>query len=573
MFLDYQDALQSHDIVRLTIDLFGSLIRQWSAVLLAELRSEPAASRPTFLTGQDALEFQTPLNPYELARGFALSVLLLSTFCCMEYPRDFLRLLSSAAAARRVLASATPEPDHKDLEIRDVTIVDVEHGTLLSHRTVFIEDGAVTSVIGSKGAQAKLGADVLDGRGKFLIPGLWDMHTHISHTDVDFPLYIANGVLGIRNMGGVQDEVFAWQKKLKDGTLLGPLAFVSGPILDGPNGPVQPASYGVRIGNAEEGRVEVDTLKSRGADFVKVYDGLSREAYFSIAAEANKVGLPFAGHVPSEVTILEAVQAGQRSIEHGIEQRGDSTAEQELIDRRRTQDFMAEAMKTGNYTLIPEGIARDGNIWLKNFSQKRADALYRTLARRGTYLCPTLVTERWVAYGDELASKPDSRQRFIDPKVLVYWQPSMNMLTKYRTPAYIVWTKVRYAKALQQIPKQQALGVQLLAGTDLTVPYIYPGSSVHDEIRLMASAGLTNLQALQTATTHPVQFFGLQKSLGSVEAGKRAEFVLLDGNPLADLDNLDHIQAVITHGRVLRKAELEALTLRAANAVLSRTQH
>jgi len=132
---------------------------------------------------------------------------------------------------------------------------------------------------------------------------------------------------------------------------------------------------------------------------------------------------------------------------------------------------------------------------------------------------------------------------------------------------------VRYAKALQQIPKQQALGVQLLAGTDLTVPYIYPGSSVHDEIRLMASAGLTNLQALQTATTHPVQFFGLQKSLGSVEAGKRAEFVLLDGNPLADLDNLDHIQAVITHGRVLRKAELEALTLRAANAVLSRTQH
>lgn len=573
MFLDYQDALQSYDIVRLTIDLFGSLIGQWSAVLLAELRSEPAASRPTFLTGQVALEFQAPLNPYELARGFALSVLLLSTFCCMEYPPDFLGLLSSTAAARRVLASATPEPDHKNLEIRDVTIVDLEHGTLLSHRTVLIEDGAVTSVIESKGAQTKPGADVLDGRGKFLIPGLWDMHTHISHTDVDFPLYIANGVLGIRNMGGVQDEVFAWQKKLKDGTLFGPLAFVSGPILDGPNGPVQPANYGVRIGNAEEGRAEVDTLKSRGADFVKVYDGLSREAYFSIAAEAIKVGLPFAGHVPSGVTILEAVQAGQRSIEHGIELRGDSTAEQQLIDRPRSQDFMAEAMKTGNYTLIPEGIARDGNIWLKNFSQKRADALYRTLARKGTYLCPTLVTGRWMAYGDELAGKPDSRQRFIDPKVLVYWQPSMNMLTKYRTPAYIAWTKVRYAIALQQIPKQQALGVQLLAGTDLTVPYIYPGSSVHDEIRLMASAGLTNLQALQAATTHPVQFFGLQKSLGSVEAGKRAEFVLLDGNPLADLDNLDHIQAVITHGRVLRKPELEALTLSAANAVLSRTQH
>jgi cytosine/adenosine deaminase-related metal-dependent hydrolase len=113
-------------------------------------------------------------------------------------------------------------------------IVDVEHGALLSHRTVLIEDGTVTSVVSSSGAAAKPGADILEGAGKFLMPGLWDMHTHITHTDVDFPLYIANGVLGIRNMGGVQDQVFAWQKQLKDGELFGPLAFVSGPILDGP---------------------------------------------------------------------------------------------------------------------------------------------------------------------------------------------------------------------------------------------------------------------------------------------------------------------------------------------------
>jgi imidazolonepropionase-like amidohydrolase len=149
----------------------------------------------------------------------------------------------------------------------------------------------------------------------------------------------------------------------------------------------------------------------------------------------------------------------------------------------------------------------------------------------------------------------------------------MNMLTKYRTPAYTEWVKVRYAKLLQQIPRQQKLGVQLLAGTDLTIPFIYPGSSVHEEVRLMASAGLTNLQALQAATTHPVNFFGLQKSLGSVEAGKRAEFVLLDGNPLVDLNNLDHIQAVITHGKILRKPELAAMATNAANAVKSRSQN
>jgi imidazolonepropionase-like amidohydrolase len=574
MLNDYENLSQALGSFHPTIDLLQSLIRQWTSVISAELWPEPTVARPALLAGQYALGFQEPLTPVELLRGFALSVLLFSAFWTIQDPvgisSAFSKMLSSAFVSPRASASAAVNSPHKDLKILDVTIVDVEQGKLLPHRTVSIEDGIITSVVPANDAPTKAGAEVIDASGKFLIPGLWDMHTHITHTDVDFPLYIANGVLGIRSMGGVQDDVFAWQSKLKDGSLFGPMAFVSGPILDGPHGPVQPASYGVRIASAEEGRAEVDTLKSRGADFVKVYDGLSRESYFAIAAEANKLHFPFAGHVPDDVTILEAVHAGQRSIEHEIEHRGESTAEQELMERRRSKDFMAEAMKTGNYTLIPDGIAGEGNLWLKHFSQERADALYGELAHNGTSLCPTLVTSYWVAYGDQLASKPDVRQRFIDPKTLVYWQPSMNMLTKYRTPAYADWVKVKWATLLKQIPRQQALGVQLLAGTDLTVPYIYPGSSVHDEIRMFALAGLTQLQALQTATRNPVHFFGLQNRLGTVEPGKGAELVLLDGNPLMDLRNLDRIQAVITHGKILRKTELAAMTEAAANAVKDR---
>jgi imidazolonepropionase-like amidohydrolase len=577
MLLDYQDLLRDTGALQLTADLIQSLAKQWIETLLSGLCSRPAEARPAFLTGNCALEFHPPMSPLEVARGFALSVLLFTTFWSLEdptaHPGDLLRLLASASNLSGEQSPAHHTSGPKELEIRDVTIVDTERGSLLSHRTVLIEDGTVTSVSTSESLHTKPGVDVLDGHSRFLIPGLWDMHTHITHTDVDFPLYIANGVLGIRSMGGVQDQVFAWQKQLKDGALFGPMAFVSGPILDGPKGPVHPAEYGVRIANAEEGRAEVDNLRAQGADFVKVYDGLSRDSYFAIAAEANRIKLPFAGHVPGRVTILEAVHAGQRSIEHGIEQRGESSAEQDLIDRRGTQDFMAEAIKTGNFSLIPEGIARDGDIWLKHFSQARADLLYRTLAKSETYLCPTLVTQHWVAYGDELSGKPDVRTRFIDPGTLVYWQPSMNMLTKYRTPAYIAWVKVRYAKYLQQVPRQEALGVQLLAGTDLTVPFTYPGSSVHDEVRLMASTGMTNLQALQTATTHPVDFFGLQKTLGSIAVGKRAEFVLLDGNPLADLSNLDRIEAVITHGKILRRPELDSMTDKAAKAVQNKAQH
>ena len=576
MLLDYEELWQSHGGLRLTSDLLFSLVRQWGAVLSTQMLPRVAAPRPAFLAGDARLGVPAALGPVALARGFALSVFLFSAFWSLEdpvgHPGDFLRMLSASAAFSAGLSSASPIREHKNLEIRDVTIVDVEHGTLLFHKTISITDGTVTSVVPFRTVPSSSGVDVLDGRGKFLMPGLWDMHTHITHTDVDFPLYLANGVLGIRSMGGVPDKVFSWQKGLRDGSLFGPLAFVSGPILDGPHGPVAPASYGVRIANAEQGRTEVDTLKAEGADFVKVYDGLSRDSYFAIAEQAKKIDLPFAGHVPDFVTILEAVHAGQRSIEHGIEQRGESTVEQELIDRRLTHDFMAEAMKTGNYTLIPNGIAEDGNTWLKNFSQERANMLYRTMAKSGTYLCPTLVTAHWMADGDELAKNADVRQRYIDPGTLVYWQPSMNMLTKYRTPAYVEWVKVRYAKLLQQIPKQEASGVQLLAGTDLTIPFIYPGSSVHDEVRLMAAAGLTNQQALQTATTHPVAFFGLQKSLGSVAAGKQAEFVVFDDDPLVNLDNLDHIHAVVTHGRFLRKPELEKMSADAADAVRTRAQ-
>ena len=575
MRVDYEEMMAgSGATLKLSADLLRSLMRQWTS-MVGEWIWPGTVARPVFPTGQYAVEFQAPMTPMELLRGFGMSVLLFSAFWLTEDPagtsRDLVKMFSAIAAPLGAGPGASAAAG-RDVEIRDVTIVDVVRGQLLSHKTVLIEDGIVTAVVPAKKEKTKPDADVVDGHGKFLMPGMWDMHSHITHTDVDFPVYIANGVLGIRSMGGEQDKVFAWQKQLKERSLFGPLAFVSGPILDGPDGPVQPKSYGVRIANAQEGRAEVDTLKARGADFVKVYDGLSRESYFAIAAEGKKVGLPIAGHVPDRVTILESVQAGQRSIEHGIESRGESAAEDDLMDLRKTDDFMAEAMKTGNFTLIPEGIARHGQIWLKNFSQERADALYRTLAETRTYLCPTLVTGRWTAYGDDIASKPDARQRFIDPKTLVYWQPSMNMLTKYRTQAYIDWRKVKYAKQLEQIPRQQALGVQFLAGTDLTVPFIYPGSSVHEEVRLLASAGLTNTQALQAATTHPVEFFGLQKMMGSVEAGKRAEFVLLDGNPLADLNNLDHIHAVITHGRVLHKAELDAMTEDAAKAVKSRGQ-
>jgi imidazolonepropionase-like amidohydrolase len=304
-------------------------------------------------------------------------------------------------------------------------------------------------------------------------------------------------------------------------------------------------------------------LKAKGADFIKVYDGLSRESYLAIAAESNRIHIPFAGHVPQQVAIEEAIDAGQKSIEHDIEGRGASTEEQHLIDIQRSENVMAEAMRTKNYSLIPESITRNGVIGLDGFSQSRANALCASLVKHDAYLCPTLVVQRWVAYGDALAKVHDPRERFIRPSTLVYWQPSMNMLTKYRTPAY---TKRNYAVHLGQVSKEQAAGVQLLVGTDLSVRYTFPGSSAHDEMKLFVTAGLTPLQGLQAAITHPVHYFGLEQSMGSVTPGKLAELVLLDRNPMLDIVNTESIAAVITRGRLLRKPDLDALMLQGERA-------
>ncbi|WP_446745375.1 amidohydrolase family protein [Silvibacterium acidisoli] len=567
MLLDYCE-LEKSGSRTLLLDAALSLAVQWFKMLRpGDAGRSPVSMSPTFLTNQPAMALTSPLTPYELAKGLLLSVALLFAFWYAEDPMRAMLGSELRSSLWRLISPQTSAESQVNSRVivTDVSTLNLESGAVSTHRDVVVVDGVITSIGPHEHREILTGTQFIDGHGKFLMPGLWDMHAHIKHPNVDFPVYLANGVLGLRNMGGEQDKVFAWDAKLKEGSLLGPLAFVSGPILDGPGGPVEPKSYGVFIADANQARTEVDALKARGADFVKVYDALSRESYFAIAAESKKDGLPFAGHVPNEVTILEAVHAGQRSIEHGIEHRGESTAEEELIEHGKTNDYFKKAMQTHNFTLIPEGIAHDGEIWRKHFSQTRADDLYREFAKNGTYLCPTLVAGRSGTYGDEMANHADPRQRYIDPGTLPYWQPSANPIMKYATPAYKEWRQTLYKMILQQIPRQQELGVQLLAGTDLTVPFIYPGSSVHDEVRLLADAGLTPLQALQTATTHPVAFFHLEDSLGSIAVGKRAELVLLDGNPLQDLRNLDRISAVLTHKRAFLRPELDRMETNAAN--------
>jgi len=450
-----------------------------------------------------------------------------------------------------------------------VTVIVPSETSSRADTTVLIAKDKIVEVGPSAKIKVPRGIRVVDGSGKFLIPALWDMHVHTENAERDFPMFIANGVLGVRNMAGVAKDVFRWRKETASGEMLGPQIVAAGPLIDGPE-PAHP-EHAIPVRNAAGGKRAVQSLKAMGSDFVKVYDGVPRDAYFAIAEESKKVGLPFVGHIPGSIRVVEASNAGQHSLEHGAYLAGGSTYEDEAIKQETSgPDVMEEAKQTGNFSLIPEDIAKKGNALLDHLSHERLAELYRTFVKNGTYLTPTLVVQRARVFVDQISKQPDSRRRYMTTSEQEAWKPENDMFSKYRTPTYIAYQRREYTETLNGIKLAQELGVQLLAGTDVVAPYTYPGFSLHDELSLLVEAGLTPLEALRTATVNPAQFFGF-KNVGAIAPGMRANLVLLDANPLLSIANTKRISAVIMRGTLYRRKQLDDFLNRSAQIASSQT--
>lgn len=444
------------------------------------------------------------------------------------------------------------------LALTHVTIIDPGFGKAQHDMTILVRGHDIIAVGRAKQVKIPTSAKVIDGTEKFVIPGLWDMHSHFRDAARDLKMDIANGVLGTRNMGGAAKDVFPLRDAIAQSQQLGPKIAACGPIIDGPDSWSNP-QFTISVTSADEARGAVVSLKKQGTDCIKVYDGLSRDSYFAILDEARKLDLPVVGHLPSGISVREASDAGQRSLEHGIALAGGSTMEGDYIKRRLDQSTFQEALRTKNFALIPAKIARDNTMMLDTFNQERADATYRLLAKNNTFVTPTLVTERSLTFIDDLNKRPDSRMEYVSAQELQWWKPENGMLTKYRTPEYIAMRKREYAKMLEEVHRAQTLGVHLLAGTDTTIPYTYPGFSLHDELKLFVEAGLTPMQALETATTNPSLFLGLSKTWGRVERGYTANLVLLNADPLVDISNVSRIDSVVVSGQRLDRAQLDQL--------------
>jgi imidazolonepropionase-like amidohydrolase len=442
-------------------------------------------------------------------------------------------MLALAAAIALVLPA--PEP----VAIRHVSVINVVDGRIQKDMTVLLMDGTITT-IGKKVPVEK--ARAVDGTGKFLIPGLWDMHVHCCNADDHFfPLFLANGVTGIRDMADPLDELKTCRTNVENGTLLGPRMVFSGPIVDGPK-PIWP-DISIAVGTPEEGRKAVETVQQGGADFVKVYSLLPRDAYFAIADEAKKRHIVFAGHVPNLITATEASDAGQKSFEHLLSVlMGCSSKEAELM---RAQGLSTIQLNRAE---------------LDSYDPAKAKALFTRFRKNGTWQCPTLTVLNAMTHLDATAFRNDPRLSYLPDDIVSFWNPTNNF---YHTNGFSAgdWQCAHscFAMRCELVGMMARSGVGILAGTDTPNPGAFPGFGIHDELALLVKCGLTPLQALQTATINPARFFGWEQKMGTVQVGKVADLVLLDANPLEDIRNAAKIDAVFARGRYLDRATLDQM--------------
>jgi imidazolonepropionase-like amidohydrolase len=459
-----------------------------------------------------------------------------------------------------VASFAWPRAVSQGLALTHVTVVDVSGKSLQADQTVVIANGRIASITSSARSKPPKDAQVIDAHGKFLIPGLWDMHVHIAGLNADpawskqvlLPLLLANGITGVRDMGGDLDVLLAWKHEIENGALLGPHIVAAGPFLVG-SGKKTAEQY--PVANAEGARVAVRDLKSRGADFIKIISLPSKETFFAVADESKKQNISFVGHLPFEVSVIEASNAGMRSIEHLLYS-AFSLSFSSKEDDLRSRLVVAE--QKGD-SVAWEEIAHQADA---TYSTEKAAVLLQTLKKNHTWVTPTLASLDITSHPEEW-NVDDPQLEFVPPALAKEWRGSMDDAQMKERAA---WLARQAANDWKLTGELHRAGVSLLAGSDSLDPFVFTGESLHKELAELVRAGFTPGDALQTATQGAAQFLGRERDLGTVQAGKAADLVMLSANPLEDIANTRKIDAVIRGGNYLDRDALDKLLAQAKSA-------
>jgi imidazolonepropionase-like amidohydrolase len=484
----------------------------------------------------------------------------------------------TAAGAAALLLSGVCSQAASVHAIRNVTIVDLRTAALHPAQTVVWSDERIVAVGPASKTALPAGAKVIQGAGRFLMPGLWDMHVHLAlwderprdplTEDLMLPLFIANGVTGVRDMGDAisrNDADFSllpkkrlWDAEARSGRRVGPrlLAAASFPI-DGPfdrnEWPTTPEFFGA--GTPADARKLVHYLiEARKSDFIKMYSRIPRDSYFALMDEARRMGVIVAGHKPLAVSYVEAADAGQHSFEH---------AREILLD-----SFPGAAELQANpvqRNLPPEKLRHI----LDTHDPRMLQQIFAAMIRNDAYYVPTHLTRQfdWLAASDAPVLKTDPRLQQVDPEALQAWRLDVEQTRRRASGPDDARTYERFfEKGLAVTGQANAAGVKIMAGTDVGDSYCFPGSSLHDELALLVKAGLSPAQALRAATVTPAEYVRRQQEFGAVAPGYFADLLLLEANPLVDIDNSRAIAAVVFNGRAFDKRALERMQQQARRA-------
>lgn len=464
----------------------------------------------------------------------------------LEIVLEYLRALESIGVVE--VRGDTPT-----LVFTHVTVIDATGAPARPDMAAVITGDRITDLQKTGNIRVPEGAQVIDGTGKFLIPGLWDMHAHPTRDrQIEFlPLLLANGITGVRDMSGDLEVIDVWRREIRLGSIMGPRMVASGPRLDGPN---LKAPNSLPIATTVEARQAVNVLKMMGADFIKIYSLIPRDAYFAVADEAKKLSIPFAGHVPIAVTAAEASEAGQRSMEHlwGL-LISCSSREADLRVKMRK-----EVAESGGAAFINAELHAQIES-MSTYDAKKAASLFGRFVKNSTWHVPTLAGWRILASADGQVFGGDKRLRFIPREVRGTWESQrLNFLSML--PADQPGSgEALFQRQRGLVRDMRRAGVMFMTGTDTAAPYVFPGFALHDELTLLVHAGLTPMEALQAATRNPAAYLGMLNSLGTVERGKIADLVLLEADPLRDIRNTRSVAAVVVGGKLIAKPDIQRM--------------
>ena len=418
--------------------------------------------------------------------------------------------------------SAEPQADANKsgdvLLITNVTIIDGSDAPPLENAAILIRGNRIARLGPVGRISVPEGGEVYDGSGRYLIPGLWDMHTHVLWQpfveDGFLQLFVVNGVTGIRDMGGTLDALEAVRPGGRHYSPLNPRIIAAGPWLN--QFEIDPRA-GITVQTPDAARQVVASLAEAGVDFIKVYSQLPRDAFLAILEEAEEHGLPVAGHVPRELSSREASDLGMRSIEH-------------------------MRVETGGFC--------------KEVGAANCEELFSVFRRNSTWQTPTLLVRRNRAFLDQPVVAENSNLRYAPSYLRDEWEATRRERLDSESFDEL---RRRYAVERELAQALHRARVPILAGSDAGELYSVAGFSIHEELALLVNAGLSPREALRAATTTPAEYLAATDSLATIAEGKLADLVLLGANPLEDIRNTRKIHAVVRDGRLFDRADLDRM--------------